>query len=79
MINTSYGMSGYCTVTCDQIDTFLNSEKDQVSFGLEILIPSIELISNSTNSKIEEAIKLLEIARDIIEREVQECSTDKKK
>jgi len=70
MIETKYGLGGHCTVTCEQIDTFLNTEKEQVRFGLDMLSPCIELISNSQESNIEEALKLLEVARDIIEREI---------
>ena len=71
-INISYGVGAYCTLTCDREELFLNGEEDQVKCGLEFLDPAIDLINNTRNEKIEDALKLIEVARNIIEEQLKE-------
>ena len=71
-INISYGIGNYCTLTCEQEELFLNGEENQVKCGLEFLDPAIDLISNTRNEKIEDALKLIEVARNIIEEQLKE-------
>ena len=71
-INISYGIGAYCTLNCNQEELFLIGEVKQVKCGLEFLDPAIELISNTKNEKIEDALKLIEVARNIIEDQLKE-------
>jgi hypothetical protein len=72
-INISYGIGDYCTLTFEQEDLFLNGEENQVRCGLNFLDPAIELISNTKNEKIEDALELIEVARNIIEDQLKEA------
>ena len=66
-IDIRHGRGNYCGITCDQIDEFLNGA-EMIVFGTDLLDPAIELISNGQGEEIEEAVALLDRARDILLR-----------
>ena len=62
-----YGL--HCvTFTTDQSEFFSSDNEEIVHKGAELLDYALELISNGTSRESEEAVKLLEAARFILEQ-----------